>query len=107
MDVLYRNIPEAARHDAIEQVCDYFAGCLLIPRPWLKKAWGQRIQSLDALAARFETSQAAMSVRLQQVGLAKQAPRCVNDTTGWVLPSLVPALDTWTYRRASSLVGAI
>ena len=72
-DVLYRNIPEAACHEAIEQVCDYFAGCLLIPRPWLKKAWGQRVQSVDALAARFETSQAAMLVRLNQVGLASPA----------------------------------
>ena len=107
MDVLYRNVPEPMRHDAIEQVCDYFAGCLLMPRPWLKKAWGNRVQTLDALAARFETSQAAMSVRLQQVGLAKQAPRCVNDSAGWALPGLVPALDTWTYRRASSLAGAI
>lgn len=107
MDVLYRNIPEASRHDAIEQVCDYFAGCLLVPRPWLKKAWGERVQTVDALAARFETSQAAMLVRLQQVGLANHPPRCGNGTTGWALPSLTPALDTWTYRRASALAGAI
>lgn len=102
-DVLYRNVPEAARHDAIEQVCDYFAGCLLIPRPWLKKAWGQRIQSVDALAAHFETSQAAMLVRLSQVGLASPARRCDNNLSGWQLPRLEPMLDKWTYSRTPPL----
>jgi hypothetical protein len=99
VDVLYRNIPEASRHDAIEQVCDYFAGCLLIPRPWLKRAWGQRIQSVSELAARFGTSQAAMLVRLNQVGLAHPAPRCDNDLHGWDVPPVIPTIDRWTYTR--------
>jgi len=64
VEVLYRRVPEPERQQSIEHICDYFAGCLLIPRPWLKRAWGEGLQSVSALAERFGTSQAAVLVRL-------------------------------------------
>jgi predicted transcriptional regulator len=58
------------RHRWTEQVCDYFAGCVLIPRPALKRAWTSGIQDLDQLALHFDVSQAAIRTRLGQTGLS-------------------------------------
>ncbi len=69
-------MPARDRGRWIEQVCDYFAGCLLMPRGWLKRAYGGGTQDVAALAARFEVSQAAMQVRLNQIGLTPSLPRC-------------------------------
>ena len=52
-----------------EQVADYFAGCLLVPRPLLKRAWGNGIQRQDELARAFNVSEQAIRVRLRQTGL--------------------------------------
>ena len=59
-----------------EQVCDYFAGCVLMPRMWLKRAWTTETQDVRLLAERFEVSSTAMRVRLQQVGLVDARQRC-------------------------------
>jgi Zn-dependent peptidase ImmA (M78 family) len=59
-----------------EQVADYFAGCLLMPRMWVKRLWASGVQELPALSRRFGVSQAAMQVRLMQIGLAGPSPRC-------------------------------
>lgn len=80
VDLLYRGINETERHDWIEQVCDYFAGCLLIPRPALKRAWTSQPQDLASMARTFNVSQAAMKTRLGQTGLAEPTARCGNDT---------------------------
>lgn len=40
-----RRVPAAERAAWVEQVCDYFAGCLLMPRPALKRAWTRGDQS--------------------------------------------------------------
>lgn len=53
----------------IEAICDYFAGCLLMPRPWLKAAWTSGTQDLGELAQRFGVSRQAMKVRLDQTGI--------------------------------------
>ncbi|MEA3078205.1 MAG: hypothetical protein QOF60_3113 [Actinomycetota bacterium] len=84
-DVLYRAIPQAQRGPFIEQVCDYFAGCLLIPRPWLKRAWGDGIQSVPGLARHFGVSEPAIEVRLSQVGLAAPRRRC-DPSSDWTPP---------------------
>lgn len=77
LNVLYRGIPEAERSQFVEQVCDYFAGCLLVPRPWLKRAWASsRIQRLPDLAEHFGVSEQAIEVRLAQVGLGAPRTRC-------------------------------
>ena len=60
-----------------EQVCDYFAACLLMPRAWVKRAFcDEGVQDLVRLARRFNVSKMAMQVRLLQIGLAEPAPRC-------------------------------
>lgn len=56
-----------------EQACDYFAGCVLMPKRLLKRAWGQGIQTPAALADHFDVSPRAAEVRLAQTGLG-QAP---------------------------------
>lgn len=63
-------------HEARELVCDYFAGCLLVPRPKLKLWWGQGTHQPTVLARRFGVSAHAMRVRLSQVGLTEPARRC-------------------------------
>lgn len=73
---LYGAVDPQEREDWIELVCDYFAGCLLIPRPWLKRAWTTGSQRLSSLAYRFDVSQAAMQTRLHQTGLQQPVPRC-------------------------------
>ncbi len=73
---LYGAVDPHDRDDWVELVCDYFAGCLLMPRPWLKRAWTAGSQRTGALAQRFDVSQAAMQTRLSQTGLALPAPRC-------------------------------
>ena len=83
VDLIYRGIPEADRFAFIEQVCDYFAGCLLVPRPWLKRLYGQGVQSPKLLARRFDVSQAAIETRLSQIGLGEPRPRCSRLSADW------------------------
>jgi Zn-dependent peptidase ImmA (M78 family) len=63
------------REEATERICDYFAACVLMPRNWLKRAWASGIQDQAMLAAKFYVSEAAMAIRLQQVGLVEQKSR--------------------------------
>ena len=72
--VLYPGTSLTSAHDRAEQVCDYFAACLLMPRLWLKRAWAAN-QNVRSLAQHFEVSAAAMRVRLIQVGLAQPEGR--------------------------------
>lgn len=65
--------PSARRAEAI---CDYFAACLLMPRPAVKTAWVQGQQRVDDLAAHFGVSRAAMGLRLHQLGLTSGRRRC-------------------------------
>jgi Zn-dependent peptidase ImmA (M78 family) len=78
IDVLYPASGDMTSHERAEQVCDHFAACLLMPRLWLKRAWGNGEQSAGTLARRFDVSRAAMSVRLRQIGLVEATPRCDN-----------------------------
>lgn len=62
-----------------ELAADYFAGCVLMPRTLLKRAWAAGIQSPAAVARFFDVSERAAEVRLVQVGLLdgreRHAPR--------------------------------
>jgi Zn-dependent peptidase ImmA (M78 family) len=62
-----------------EIAADYFAGCVLMPRTLLKRAWAAGVQSPAAVARFFEVSERAAEVRLVQVGLLdsrkRHAPR--------------------------------
>ena len=74
--LLYPATRSLSSEDRAEQICDYFAGCLLMPRRLLKKAWVEGPQDLRKLARRFDVSVRAMQVRLIQVGLLEPEPRC-------------------------------
>lgn len=108
--LLYPPLPGVSSEARAEQVCDFFAACLLMPRRWLKKAWTTGSQDVRSLARRFEVSQAAMQVRLVSVGLIESGRhwrptpssggRSRRSTTG-LLALLVaqPALDPAFWER--------
>jgi hypothetical protein len=81
VDIIYGGIPQDERAAWIEQICDYFASCILMPRPWVKRVYGSGTQRLLPLAGRFAVSQTAMRVRLNQLGLVDPGPRCVRPST--------------------------
>ncbi|WP_328995811.1 ImmA/IrrE family metallo-endopeptidase [Kribbella sp. NBC_01245] len=71
-------------HTASEQaelVANYFAGCVLLPKRFLKSAWGHGIQSPFKLAYHFDISPLAVTVRLAQTGLSTIHDRCVRPAT--------------------------
>lgn len=76
-ELLYPAIRGQTSRRRTEQVCDFFAACLLMPRPWVKRAWRDGNQSLAPLASHFNVSQAAMRTRLVALGLAETQPRCL------------------------------
>lgn len=61
-----------------EKVADYFAACVLMPRAWVKSAFCAHTQSTESLAAEFNVSAKAMSVRLAQLGLSTPVDRCAH-----------------------------
>lgn len=67
----YRSFGAYSAHDQAEDICDYFAGYLLIPRHLLKAAWADGIQTTRDLAELFGVSKAAIRVRLSQTGLVE------------------------------------
>jgi predicted transcriptional regulator len=75
IDVLYGNGRDEQSAKRAELLCDYFAACLLMPRPWVKRLWAQGVQDPAVLAATFNASPAAMNVRLQQLGLVEPRGR--------------------------------
>lgn len=60
--------------DRAESVCDHFAACLLMPRPWVKQAWVGGVQDQRALAQLFGVSEAAMALRLRRLGITVARP---------------------------------
>ena len=76
VNLIYSGFPEADRQHMVEQICDYFAGCLLMPRPWLKRLFFAGLNQITELADTFGVSQAAMTVRLNQIGVLDPVPRC-------------------------------
>ncbi|MBA2715560.1 MAG: ImmA/IrrE family metallo-endopeptidase [Propionibacteriales bacterium] len=69
------------RHSSEEQfelVADYFAGCVLMPKRLLKRAWGDGVQRPIALARLFKVSARAVEVRLAQTGLNVERDRCAR-----------------------------
>jgi Zn-dependent peptidase ImmA (M78 family) len=66
---------------ASEYIADYFAGCVLMPRTLLKRAWANGVQRLANLAALFDVSERAIEVRLSQLGLTRQMARCAPRPT--------------------------
>ncbi len=102
--VIYSNFTENERHDMIERICDYFAGCLLMPRPWVKRIYCSGNQHLPDLAQTFGVSQAAMSVRLNQIGLIEPTPRCLPVVKDWTLRARSEIGERPHYQRSASYV---
>lgn len=76
IEVLYPGREGKPSGQRAEAVCDYFAACLLMPRPAVKALWGQGHQRVDDLATHFGVSRAAMGLRLHQLGLTSPRRRC-------------------------------
>lgn len=66
---LYRHLPKQQRHDRAEALCNYFAACLLMPRPWIKHDFCGGLQTPYKLARRYYVSTRAMTTRLSELGL--------------------------------------
>lgn len=66
---LYVDRPGLSADVQAEQAADYFAACLLMPRRWVKRAWGDGQQRTRPLSRRFHVSPQAMSRRLKDLGL--------------------------------------
>jgi predicted transcriptional regulator len=60
---------EEARDRNVERVANHFAACLLMPRTWIKRAWGNGIQGVEELAGLFNVTPSAIRTRLQYLDL--------------------------------------
>lgn len=63
--------------DHAEYAADYFAGCLLVPRTQLKRAFAHGIQRPQELAALFDVTESAIETRLRQTGVVDPPLRCI------------------------------
>ncbi len=63
-----------AGDEQAEHLADYFAACLLMPRRYVKRVWGEGMQSLRALSEHFGVSEPAVVRRLQHLGLRSAGP---------------------------------
>lgn len=75
-ETLYGSVDSATKRRRVEQLCDYFAACLLMPRGWIKQAYADGVQDEVDLAELFEVSPQAMRVRLLQLGIVGPYARC-------------------------------
>lgn len=79
--VLYPPVNGFGTARRTEQVCDFFAACVLMPRAWIKKAYcDERVQDANVLARRFIVSAVAMRRRLVALGLAHATQRHAAQT---------------------------
>ena len=89
-DTLYVGTRDTEAQQQAEQAADYFAGCFLVPKKLLKRAYYSGIQRTTDLAALFQVSEAAMAVRLRQTGIVEPATRCT--------PTSAQFSRAWRYR---------
>jgi Zn-dependent peptidase ImmA (M78 family) len=61
---------EVSAEQRLEQACEYFSACLLMPRTWVKRAYyNEGIHDVPGLARLFDVSWVAAQIRLEQLGL--------------------------------------
>ena len=101
-ELIYSAFPENQHHEKVEQICDYFAGCLLMPRPWVKRIYCSGVQDVVELARIFGVSQAAIEVRLNQIGLIEPTPRCLPTPSGWTPRAIRQIRQRPRYQRQAS-----
>lgn len=82
---LYPGTALYSAHEWAERTCDYFAACLLMPKPLITRDWCAGMQNIERLAKRYRVSRQAMGVRLSQLGLLIDTPRCAMACTGVVV----------------------
>jgi hypothetical protein len=66
---LYRPVDVMTIREREEHVSNYFAACLLMPRPWLERYRRRGIHNVEDLAGLFGTSPERMQLRLEALGL--------------------------------------
>lgn len=69
IDRTHAHLKPHRRQERAERLCNYFAACLLMPRPWIKHDYYGGLQNVRALARRYYVSQEAMTTRLSELGL--------------------------------------
>lgn len=74
-EVLYGDSRELAVDARVEHAADHFAACLLMPKRWVKRSWGDGRQRISELSELFDVSPQAMRVRLEHLGLITAADR--------------------------------
>ena len=52
-----------------EALADYFVGCILMPREWVREKWAE-VKDVDRMAKIFDVPRMTMWLRLRQLGLA-------------------------------------
>lgn len=78
---LYGRDDDPAARQRAERAAYHFAACLLMPKRWVKRLWGEGTQAITQMAAAFEVSHQAMRYRLDQLGLVDPPERCRPDAT--------------------------
>lgn len=74
--VLYPGLDGISAQERAEQVCDYFAACLLMPAHWMRHYYFELgMHDPRRIAQRFETSWTAVQIRLLQIGLMAATPQ--------------------------------
>lgn len=81
IDATHRHLKPHRKHERAERICNYFAACLLMPRPWIKHDWYSGLQDIAALARRYYVSEQAMTTRLRELGLLTMPARVLNGGT--------------------------
>lgn len=101
---LYRGSRQHQPAEQAELAADYFAGCALVSKAALKRAWGGGLQRPSALADHFGVSEHAIRVRLAQTGLdqavdREPTPRCARPVgTPFARPQRFRSATTWRSR---------
>jgi Zn-dependent peptidase ImmA (M78 family) len=102
IDIAYPSTQTMSHRQRIESTCDFFAGCLLVPRPWLRSAWQEGMHDLKDLADAFEVSVPAIRTRLVQTGLVDSGDnREDNDDTAVRFSAVIGPRKP--YKRASRI----
>lgn len=73
--MLYRPVDVMTMQERKEHAADYFAMCLLMPRPWVERYWRKGDQDIAKLARRFGASPGRMWLRLEALGLLENDER--------------------------------
>lgn len=81
IEQMHAHLKRHRRGPRAEGLCNYFAACLLTPRPWVKHDYYGGMQNVRALARRYYVSEEAMTTRLHELGLVDRPPRRLREHT--------------------------